>query len=74
MNPMMIISMLKQGGNPQAMAMQMLQQSNNPLANNALQMMNNGDSKGIENMVRNLCKEKGINPDDMLKQVMGNLK
>lgn len=66
--------MLQQGGNPQAMAMQLLQQSNNPLANNALQMMNNGDSKGIENMVRNLCKEKGINPDDMLKQVMGNLK
>lgn len=73
MNPMMIMQMLKSGGNPQAMVMQMLQQqsANNPIANNAMQMLKNGDMKGIEQLARNLCKEKGINPDEALKQIMG---
>ena len=39
----------------------------NPMIKNAMSMAQSGNSKGIEQMARNLCKEKGINPDDVMK-------
>ena len=36
---------------------------------NTVQMAQNGDAKGIEQLARNLCKEKGINADDMFNQI-----
>ena len=44
----------------------------NPIIKNAMSMVQSGNSKGIELMARNLCKEKGINPDDVMKQIRGN--
>ena len=44
----------------------------NPIIKNAMSMARNGNSKGIEQMARNLCKEKGIDPDDVMKQIRGN--
>ena len=41
----------------------------NPIAKNAMQMAQNGDTKGIEQMARNLCKEKGLNPDEAMNQI-----
>lgn len=41
----------------------------NPMIQNAMSMAQSGNSKGIEQMARNLCKEKGINPDDVMKQI-----
>ena len=41
----------------------------NPIAKNAIGMAQSGDTKGIEQMARNLCREKGINPDEMIKQI-----
>lgn len=41
----------------------------NPIAKNAIEMMQKGDNKGLEEMARNLCKENGVNPEDALKQV-----
>lgn len=41
----------------------------NPMIKNAMSMAQSGNSKGIEQMARNLCKEKGINPDDVMKQI-----
>lgn len=46
--------------------------ANNPMIKNAMSMAQSGNSKGIEQMARNLCKEKGINPDDVMKQIRGN--
>ena len=43
--------------------------ANNPMIKNAMSMAQSGNSKGIEQMARNLCKEKGINPDDVMKQI-----
>lgn len=58
--------------NPQMMAMNMLRQQagNNPVLNNAVNMAEKGDMKGIENLCRNICKERGINPEDLMKQAM----
>lgn len=70
MNPMNLIQMLK-GGNPAQMLMGMLKQQsvNNPVMQNALNMAEKGDSKGIENLARNLCKEQGVNPDEMFNNI-----
>ena len=46
----------------------------NPIIKNAMSMVQSGNSKGIEQMARNLCKEKGINPDDVMKQIRGSFR
>ena len=50
MNPMQIIQMIKSGSNPQQLIMSFLQQQNNPMANNLLQMAQNGNTSGIGGM------------------------
>lgn len=70
MNPINIFQMMKAG--PQQFIQQMIgnnQIMSNPIIKNALGMAQSGNSKGIEQMARNLCKEKGINPDDVMKQI-----
>lgn len=74
MNPFNVMQMIK-SGNPQQIIQQMMNNSqimSNPMAKNAMQMAQKGDSKGIEQMARNLCKEKGLNPDDVMNQIKGN--
>ena len=70
MNPM---QMMKGGGNPQQMIMNMMRQQagSNPVMNNALQMMEKGDNAGLEKLARNLCKERNINPDEAFNQIKG---
>lgn len=55
--------------------MQMLRQraGSNKTMDNALNMMERGDYAGVENIAKNLCKERGINPDDALKDVQKNI-
>lgn len=65
MNPMNFFQMLK-GGNPQQMVMKMMnnpQMANNPIVQNMLNMAKNGDLQGIEEMGRNIAKERGIDFD-----------
>ena len=45
----------------------------NPMAKNAIGMAQSGDTKGIEQMARNLCRENGINPDEMIKQIKSRM-
>lgn len=74
MNPMQLIQMMR-GGNPQQLLQRMMGNSqimSNPIAKNAMQMAQKGDTKGIEQMARNLCKEKGLNADDVMKQLKNN--
>lgn len=55
--------------------MKMLRQraGSNKTMDNALDMMERGDYAGVENIAKNLCKERGINPDDVLKDVQKNI-
>ena len=51
--------------NVMGMVQQMMSNSqvmSNPMIKNAMSMAQSGNSKGIEQMARNLCKEKGTNP------------
>lgn len=67
MNPIMsIFQMMKGGGNPQAMMKQMMgnsQIANNPMAKNIIDMAQNGNISGIEQLGRNIAKERGIDFD-----------
>ena len=68
-NPMQLIQAMK---NPQAFMQQMMNNSQimqNPIAKNAMEMAQNGNMQGIEQMARNLCKEKGLNADDVFNQI-----
>ena len=72
MNPFQMIQGIK---NPQQFLQQITennQMMQNPMIKNAVQMAKNGDTKGIEQLARNLCKEKGINADDMFNQMKNN--
>lgn len=73
MNPMQLMQLMKNSGNPQQMIMNMMKQQagSNPVINNALQMMEKGDNAGLENLARNLCKERNINPDEAFNQIKG---
>ena len=69
MNPMQMLQGMR---NPQQFLQQMMWNNSvmsNPMARNAIQMAQKGDSKGIEQMARNLCKEKGIDADDVFNQI-----
>lgn len=58
--------------NPQQFIKQLMgnnQVMNNPMAKNVIEMYQNGNTQGIEQMARNLCKEKKINADEFVKQI-----
>ena len=76
-NPQMVqfINMMK-SGNPEQTMLSMLERSaqGNPFMGNLLQMARNRDSAGIENVARNIAKEKGIDYDkefNSFKQMFG---
>lgn len=43
--------------------------ANNQLAQNALKMYQNGDKNGLNELMTNLCKEKGVTREDVEKQI-----
>lgn len=68
---MNLMQMIQCGGNPKMILSKMMsnsQFSNNPIMKNTFDMMNRGDSKGLEQLARNLCKEKGLNPEEIMSQ------
>ena len=63
MNPFQMLGAMK---NPQAFIQQMMNNSQvmrNPIAKNIIDMAQKGDVAGIEQMGRNIAKEKGIDFD-----------
>lgn len=64
-NLMQMVSLMKNGGNPQQMVLSMLEQqtSNNPFAANLLQLAKNNKTSEIEQIARNMAKERGVDFD-----------
>ena len=54
-------------------AMQNSQIMQNPIAKNAIEMYQKGDSKGINDLMNNLCKERGISPDEAQSKIKSML-
>ena len=69
-NPMVLMQMLR-GGNPQQAIMNAMrnQAGQNPVLNNALDMAEKQDAKGLEQLARNLCESNGVNADEMVRQI-----
>ena len=72
MNPINIFQMMTAG--PKQFIQQMMgnnQIMSNPMVQNVMQMAQQGNMRGVEQMARNLCKEKGLNADEVFNQVKG---
>lgn len=64
-NPMDLIQMIKSGQNPQQLMMYVLEQraQENPMYANLLSLAKNNQSKEIEQIARNVMKERGLDFD-----------
>ena len=73
MNPVSIIKqyMLK-GLTPKGILSKM--NINNPILNNVITMAQNGDTKGVEDFARNICKQKGLDFDTEFNKFKDTLK
>lgn len=60
--------------NPQQMVMQMIEKNANPMVSNLIKMAKEGNTKGVEDFARNICKERGKNFDDEFSKFMNNFK
>lgn len=69
MNPMQIMAMLQNSGNPMQMLTQMAQQ--NPMMSRAMQMGKGKNEVQLKETVRNLAKQRGMN-DEQLQQMLSN--
>ena len=73
MNPLQFMKAMK---NPQAFIQQMMNNSRvmqNPIAKNAMEMYQKGDTQGLQAMAENLAKERGTTVNDMKSQIMAQL-
>ena len=67
-----IFGLMQAAKNPQAFMQNLMNNSQinqNPIAKNALEMYQRGDSRGINELADNLCKERGINRQDLEKEI-----
>lgn len=76
MNVMQLLQMVQNNPNPPAFIMEMLksQSGSNPLFANLLILAQNGNKAGIEEIARNIYREKGLDFDkefNSLKQLLG---
>lgn len=68
MNPMQMLEMLQNSGNPQAMMQQMF--GNNPMFQRAQSMLQGKSHRAQMKIIENVCKQRGISLDQ-LKQMFG---
>lgn len=73
MNPLQLIQSMK---NPQAFIKQMMNDNQimeNPMAKNAMDLLQKGDTQGLQKMAENLAKEKGTTVDEVKNNIMQQL-
>lgn len=58
-NSMQIMQLLKGIKNPKETVFQLLKGNNNPIMKNLVEMVEKGDTKGVENFARNYMKSQG---------------
>lgn len=74
-NPMQILQFVKKSKNPQQAVYNMVekQMGNNPIFSNLLALAKNNKGEEIENIARNLCKERGVDFDKEFNSFRQNL-
>lgn len=69
-NPMQLMNMIK-SKNPQEVIISIIG-NKNPMMNNLMNLAKSGNKTEIENIARNMCKEKGIDFDKEFSSFMNN--
>ena len=41
----------------------------NPIAKNALELYKKGDTRALNELANNICREKGMNPDEITQRI-----
>ena len=59
MNPLNMIKGMMGISNPKETVFQLLKGNNNPIMKNLVEMVEKGDTKGVENFARNYMKSQG---------------
>jgi len=73
MNPINLIKQyMTQGLTPKGILSKM--NVNNPILSNVIDMAQKGDTKGVENFARNICKQKGLDFDKEFNKFRNTLK
>lgn len=75
-NPMQLIQMIRQGQNPQQLAMSLLENNaqGSPMGANLLNLAKGGQTQQIEQIARNICQQRGVDFDtafNSFKQQLG---
>lgn len=60
-NPMQILQMIRKGGNPQQIMLNLMEQqmSGTPMGDNLIQLAKNGNSRDIKSIARNIFSQNG---------------
>lgn len=45
-----------------------VQAMNNPIIKNAMQMQASGNSQGLSQLAHNVCRERGLDADELMKR------
>ena len=75
-NPVDLISMLRQGKNPQQLVLNILESNLgqvNPIAANLIDLAKHNRTDEIERVARNLCEQRGIDFDKEFNNFKSNL-
>lgn len=75
MNQMELIQMIRNGQNPQQLAISLIEQrlGSTPMGANLLQLAKMNDTKGIEQIARNLMQARGVDYDKEFTNFKNNL-
>lgn len=72
-NPLSFVQMMR---NPQAFMQEVMSNSqimSNPIMRNTMEMMQKKDYEGVEKLAKNLCKEKGMDYEQLCKEIKSRL-
>lgn len=72
----LIQTLLRSGGNPQQIAMNILQEkgNNNPILQNAMNLAQNGNTSALYGLARNLAQQRGLDFDKEFSDFQSYLK
>mgnify|MGYP007115446627 CR=1 FL=1 len=71
-----VINLVKAFRNPQVFMQQAMNNSQfmqNPIMRNTMEMMQKKDYEGVEKLAKNLCKEKGMDYEQLCKEIKSHL-
>lgn len=72
-NPVQFVQMMR---NPQQLMQYMMMNNQfiqNPIMRNTMEMMQKKDYEGVEKLAKNLCKEKGMDYEQLCKEIKSHL-